>query len=93
MSNGVFDKQPGGIDGLRVLVTAHPQLEANLINLLESLPTEKLGPWVVQGWDSVIKDSANVTRLNEQLEKWSNVSDNQALKTAASGTLAIRRKR
>ena len=93
MSNGVFDKQPPGVEGLRVLISAQPQLEVNLINFLESLPTDKLGLWVVQGWDAVIKDPANTTRFNEQLEKWSNVSNNQALKTAASGALAIRRKR
>lgn len=93
MSKGSLDTQPHGIEGIRVLVTAHPELEPNIIGFLESLPTERLGPWVVQGWGAVIKDPGNIARFDQLLGGWSSVSNNQPLKTAAAGVMSAKRKR
>lgn len=93
MSSGAWDAQPAGIDGMVVLVSAHSGLEGSLLDFLESLPTQHLGPWAVAGWGAAIKDQANGTRLDALLGKWSGVSGNTALKAAAEGALATRKKR
>ncbi|EKD63018.1 MAG: KAP P-loop [uncultured bacterium] len=93
MSKGSFDTQPPGIEGLRVLVTAHPELESNLMSFLESLPLDHLGPWVVQGWNAVIKDPANNVRFDQSLDRWASTSNNQPLKTAAAAAISTRRKK
>ncbi len=87
MSKGVFDTSPSGTDGLVVLVTAHPTLEASLLDFLEGLPTAHLGAWAVGGWNSAIRDSANKIRLQQIIERWSGVTNNAALKAAATATL------
>lgn len=88
IGKGVFDSSPAGADGLTVLVTAHPTLEPSLLDFLEGLPTEHLGTWAVGGWGSAIRESASKTRFSALLERWANISNNVALKTAATATLS-----
>lgn len=85
-----FETEPSGVAGLTVLVRAHPPLQSNLLDFLEGLPQNQLGPWVCSGWDSVIKDAAFSQRLTRLLESWSN-SGNKMLKTAATGVLRTRK--
>jgi predicted KAP-like P-loop ATPase len=92
MGKAVFDTQPPGIDGLIVLINAHPSLEPNLLDFLEALPVDHLGAWVVGGWGSVIRDPATTTKFETLLNKWANVAGNVALKTAATATLSTRKK-
>jgi predicted KAP-like P-loop ATPase len=87
MSKGAFDTSPSGVDGLVVLVTAHPTLESSLLDFLEGLPTDHLGTWAVAGWSSAIRDGSNKARLQQIVERWSGVTNNAALKTAATATL------
>mgnify|MGYP001412104892 CR=1 FL=1 len=92
IGKGEFTTLPSGIDGLRVLVSVHPNLESNLLDLLESLPADHLGPWVVSGWSSSIKSSAGLVRFHGLLAKWAE-ANNPMLKTAAFGALKVRKTR
>lgn len=91
MGGGTFNTQPSGVEGLIVLVSAHSGLQANLLDFLESLPTDKIGAWVVGGWGSVVKDVAITQRLDQLLQGWANVNNNQMLKVAAATTLKARK--
>jgi hypothetical protein len=87
VSAGDFSTKPEGIDGLIVLVKAQPNLQSSLLDFLETLPKDKCGPWVVGGWQSVIRDSESNTRLTALLGAWSKVTNNPFLKAAAEKTL------
>jgi predicted KAP-like P-loop ATPase len=87
VSAGDFSTKPEGIDGLIVLVKAQPNLQGPLLDFLESLPKNKCGPWVVGGWQSVIKGSESNARLTTLLGTWSKVTNNPFLKAAAEKTL------
>ena len=89
INNPNLTTQPAGIDGLAVLVKSHPELQENLVDLLEGLPPGKLGPWVVKGWDSVITQSAAKTRLSKLITEWSGDSASPALKVAAKGVASF----
>jgi hypothetical protein len=50
MAEDSFITIPPGVDGLAVLVKAHPALQTNLLDFLEALPGERCGAWPVSGW-------------------------------------------
>lgn len=81
----VFDIEPPGVAGLVALVRVHPALESSLLDFLESLPCDELGPWVVKGWDSVIRDTATKSRLSRLIGTWAASTKNPMLKAAAGG--------
>lgn len=83
----IFDTQPDGIHGLRVLVQVHPLLQGRLIDFLESLPKGRCGTWVVGGWQGVIVEAVCVARFNNLLREWANIQGNAALKAAAQAVL------
>jgi KAP family P-loop domain len=85
-----FDTAPAGIDGIAVLVRAHPTLQANLVDLLEALPSDRCGPWPASGWEGIIKEADSVTRLQKLLEKWSGCKS-PMLKATASAALRTRK--
>jgi hypothetical protein len=85
-----FDKEPAGAAGLEVLVRAHPALQGNLLDFLESLPRPRLGPWASSGWDAVIKEPEMIQRFERLLDAWTK-DGSQFLKSAAGGTLRMRR--
>jgi predicted KAP-like P-loop ATPase len=84
-----FDTEPAGAAGLEVLVKAKPELQSNLLDFLESLPRNRLGPWACSGWERVIKDSDQNRRYNELLEAWKR-DGGPLLKGAASSALRTR---
>jgi len=88
IENDEFKTQPAGIEGLSVLVKAHPDLQVHLLDFLESLPDEKLGPWVVSGWSEVIKEPGMSDRYMKLLQRWSS-GVNVGLQTAANGVMTI----
>lgn len=92
MGGDSFETAPPGVDGLAVLVRAHPTLQANLLDLLEALPADRCGPWPASGWEGVIKDSDAVARLEKLLQRWS-TSQSSFLKTTASAALRTRKGR
>ncbi len=87
-----FDVQPPGVDGLVVLVKAHPTLQGTLVDFLETLPHDRLGPWVSSGWEAVLKDAEAKQRFEHLLDVWSR-DGTTMLKTAAAGVLRTRRGR
>ncbi len=65
-----FELPPPGVDGITALVKAQPALQTNLLDMLEMLPTDKCGPWPVQGWEGVVVDASAKARLDALLERW-----------------------
>jgi len=90
VSGDTFDTEPAGAAGLAVLVKAHPGLQGNLLEFLEALPRNRLGPWACAGWESVIKDPPMSQRYDQLLESWSK-EGGQFLKAAANGALRTRK--
>lgn len=84
-----FDTEPAGVDGLAVLVKAHPTLQSNLLDFLEALPQGRLGPWACRGWESALKDAEATQRFNRLLQSWEK-DGGAMLKAAANGVLRTR---
>jgi hypothetical protein len=84
-----FDTEPPGAVGLAVLIKAHPALQGNLVDLLESLPQERLGPWVCSGWEGALKDVDAKQRFDRLLQRWGK-EGSAPLKVAATGVLRTR---
>lgn len=63
--------KPKGIDGIIFLVELHPELECNLVKLIETFETEKVGVWICSGWEGCIRKSENKDRLNQYYKKLS----------------------
>ena len=84
-----FDLEPAGAAGLAVLVKAHPTLQSNLLDFLEALPRNRLGPWVCGGWEGVIKDIEASQRFDRVLQSWGK-DGGTMLKAAALGVLRTR---
>lgn len=89
VSGGSFDTEPAGAAGLAVLVKAHPTLQGNLLDFLDALPRDRLGPWVCSGWEGVLKDAEATQHFNRILQAWGK-DGNSMLKTAAVGVLRAR---
>lgn len=88
IASGAFAEQPAGIAGITELVKAQPALQPQLLDLLESLPADQLGPWAVQGWRAVVTDETQKARLGALLKSWSeDESADVMLKTAAGAAL------
>lgn len=85
-----FGTAPLGIDGLAVLVEAQSTLRESLVDFLESLPKDQVGPWVCSGWDAALKGSAADERFERLLQVWSE-EGSTTLKAASSGVLRARR--
>src|SRR5207237_2183827 len=54
---------PAGIPGLTVLAKIHLPCQRRLIEMLEDLPIDGLGPWVTRGWSDVLTDGGARARL------------------------------
>jgi len=93
MGNGHFDTQPDGIEGLSVLVKAHPHLQSNLLDFLENLPISRIGTWVVQGWVGAIVEPNAEQRYEKLLTSWSQQEENKLLKTSAISVMKINKAR
>lgn len=86
-----FDRQPGGIDGIHALLRVNPALEGRLLDLLEGLPKERLGAWVVTGWESAIQTPSGVARFGELLKQWAEAATNKPLALAAESVLKVQK--
>jgi hypothetical protein len=84
-----FDTEPAGAAGIAVLVKVHPALQGNLLDFLEALPRQRLGPWACSGWEGVIKDLDQSRRYDRLLEAWKR-DGSQFLKAAAGAALRTR---
>lgn len=84
MGEDSFMTVPAGVDGLTVLVKAHPALQTNLLDFLGALPVERCGGWPVSGWQGVVTEAAAVTRLTNLIEEWAASGKKSPLATAAA---------
>ncbi|MVM32443.1 NTPase KAP [Spirosoma sp. HMF4905] len=89
LSNSNFDKEPEGIIGLTLVIKSHPELQDKLIELLESLPAQKLGPWVIKGWDGVVSGEA-ARRFDKLVSTWAS-SGSPFLKAASLNAQKVKR--
>ncbi|WP_029084644.1 Qat anti-phage system ATPase QatA [Bradyrhizobium sp. th.b2] len=89
MGSDSFQTIPPGIDGVTVLVKTHPVLQTNLLDLLDALPADRCGAWPVSGWNGVITEPANLTRLNGIIERWEE-SGSKPLKAAAAASRKVK---
>lgn len=48
----------------------HPTLQTSLLDFLESLPPQELGPWACSGWEGGLKETEAVQRFDHLLEVW-----------------------
>ncbi len=84
-----FDIEPPGVAGLAILIKAHPTLQGNLLDFLEALPRDNLGPWVCSGWEGVLKDPDSAQRFDRLLQLWGK-DGGAMLKAAANAVLRTR---
>ena len=84
-----FDIEPPGVAGLAILIKAHPTLQDNLVDFLEALPRDNLGPWVCSGWEGVLKDPDSAQRFDRLLQLWGK-DGGAMLKAAANAVLRTR---
>ena len=89
VGSDIFETEPAGVDGLAVLVKAHPTLQGDLLDFLEALPQGRLGPWACRGWESALKDVEATQRFNRLLQIWEK-DGGAMLKAAANGVLRTR---
>jgi hypothetical protein len=82
VGSGSFDTEPAGAVGLAILVKAHPTLQGSLVDFLEALPRDRLGPWACNGWDGVLKDADASLRFDRVLLAWG--KDGSAMLNAAA---------
>ncbi|MBV9825357.1 MAG: NTPase KAP [Alphaproteobacteria bacterium] len=74
---------PAGIPGLSLLAKVHQPGQRRLVEMLEDLPLDGLGPWVVAGWSDVITDGAAQARFSALLDRWATQEQSPALSTVA----------
>lgn len=66
-----FSTKPAVIFGISELVQAHPAaLQMRYLEILEELPSQKLGPWAAAGHDRIITEQACKTRLDHLINNW-----------------------
>lgn len=89
ISGDTFDVEPPGIAGMSVLVRAQPMLQPQLLDFLESLPTQRIGAWACAGWGSLIKDREQTQRYDKLLDLWK-TSGSPMLRATADAALKTR---
>jgi hypothetical protein len=75
---------PPGIPGVSLLAKVHPPCQRRLIEMLEDLPLDGLGPWVVRGWGDVFTDGGARARLQALIAKWAAQEESPTLRAAAT---------
>ncbi len=85
-----FKRQPSGIDGLAELCKVYPSLQSRTVSMLSELPTDKIGPWAVIGWDDSITETKPKNNLDRLIHDWADQDTNTPLQMAA--ILAIKQR-
>jgi predicted KAP-like P-loop ATPase len=92
VGGGSFETEPLGVAGLAVLVKAHPTLQGNLVDFLDALPRDRLGPWACGGWEGALKDEAASQRFDRLLQAWAK-DGGPMLKATATAVHRTRQRR
>ena len=79
-----FKTKPDGIDGIAELCKVHKSLQEPTVSFLASIPTGKLGAWVVSGWEQAITEEGPQQKFQALQSRWAEQEENKVLKTAAS---------
>lgn len=75
---------PPGVPGLTVLAKVNPACQRRLIEMLEDLPLDGLGPWVARGWGDVFTDGGTRARLDALMQKWATQDVSPTLRVAGA---------
>ena len=78
--------QPKGIDGIRILVEHHKELENSLLSFIESFQTDTVGAWICAGWNNSITTDEGKEKLCKYIEKLKS-NGTELTKTAAENAL------
>lgn len=77
MEKGQFDNIPKGIEGLILLVQYRPELRMNLVDFIDSIPVDKVGVWILRGWDAALPKDCNERKgLDQYFDKLENNGTN-----------------
>ena len=76
--------QPSGIDGIRILVEHHKELERNLVGFVESFSITRVGGWICTGWEKSITTEPYKAKLREYIRKLKMEGDNFTKAAAAA---------
>ena len=82
-----YQSKPEGFDGIAELCKVHKSLQVPTVTLLENLPINSLGGWVVVGWKEVFTETDAKHRFDDLVKKWATHEGNKGLKTAAGMAL------
>ncbi|HEY8803948.1 MAG TPA: hypothetical protein VIM42_02365, partial [Clostridium sp.] len=88
LGEGKYSVPPKGIDGIRVLVETHQELQTRLQKLIRTFPINKVGIWICSGWDKCIVSSEEKERLREYMVELS-VQGNELVKKATKAISKI----
>jgi predicted KAP-like P-loop ATPase len=88
-----YEQIPPGAVGLAAIASAHPELEESLLSFAESLPTEKIGPWILAEakWASAIRDTTLHKKWEELVVRWAEQTENAALSAVAKGLSKLKK--
>ncbi|ODT77095.1 MAG: hypothetical protein ABT14_18355 [Pelagibacterium sp. SCN 63-17] len=87
-----LSSMPEAMHGLRLVVKHHAHLQSELVALLATLDTKKLGMWAVSGWAEFITESAERQQLTEVIRSWAGQDANALLKRTAGQAIATGKK-
>jgi hypothetical protein len=76
--------QPAGVAGLMVLAKVNGSCQVRLIEMLEDLPLDRLGPWVARGWNDALTDTSSRARFQTLIDKWAVQDNSPSLRAAAT---------
>ena len=82
-----YQSKSEGFDGIAELCKVHKSLQVPTVTLLENLPINSLGGWVVVGWKEVFTETDAKHRFDDLVKKWATHEGNKGLKTAAGMAL------
>jgi hypothetical protein len=75
-----FELRPVAMAGIAVLVEAHPSLQGRYVDILETLPPDRVGLWVASG-HAFVTEAAPKARIEALREKWKKATKNPLLRT------------
>ena len=89
MRQGSFNTQPSGFHGISIVAKHHPRFQAELLSMLDKIEVNKLGIWVVRGWNEILTEPATIRQLEKMLSRWAKQDENKLLKNAAKQALLV----
>lgn len=85
-----FTKLPDGVQGLIVVLEAHPGLQRRLLEFLRELPVAKLGAWAVSSWGTAFTDVSAKSEFAQIAAGWAEQSENTVLQAASKGVAKLK---